>query len=155
MELLRRIGEHWLDLVQTIGIVATILFSVQTSRRDKQERKLSNLIALKDQMRAIWKEASERKALSRINKPEVDLQAQPVSEDESIFVRDLILHLDTVHRSIKAGMFVDVEGLPRDVRVFFLNPIPRAVWEHYKQFQNNEFISFVEALMHRKKFVGD
>lgn len=59
----------------------------------------------------------------------------------------LILHLDTVRRAIKARMFVKVEGLQEDVRGLFALPIPKAVWEKMKPFQNKDFIAFIETAL--------
>lgn len=37
-----------------------------------------------------------------------------ISEEENLFVKLLILHLDTVHRAVRTGMFVKLEGVQKD-----------------------------------------
>jgi hypothetical protein len=72
------------------------------------------------------------------------LDTKPLSHEERRFVTELVLHLDAVHRPIKARMAVNIEGLRKDVRDFFALPIPKAVWEMLKPYQDTDFIAFVE-----------
>jgi len=139
------IAERWFEFVQTGGIIAGLLFSAFTAWKDERARKISNLIELKKEHREIWREVYDRPELNRILKREVDLGVHPISGEEAVFVKSLILHLDTVHRAIKAGMFVKLEGLETDVRDFFSSPIPRAIWEKLKPLQDKDFVNFVEA----------
>jgi len=83
--------------------------------------------------------------LARVLKPDVDLNKEPISNEEGLFVKMLILHLDTVRQAIKAGMFVKIEGLQQDVREFFALPIPKTVWNGVKKFQNADFVEFIES----------
>jgi len=145
MEGLQWIGEHWFDLLQTVGIVGGLLFTAYTIRKDDQSRKIANLIAIKQQYRDIWQEFYNRPQLGRVLKKGVDLTTQPISPEESLFVRLLILHLDSVHRAMKADMFVSLEGLQADIREFFSSPITKAVWEKMRPLQDLDFVCFVEA----------
>jgi hypothetical protein len=77
----------------------------------------------------------------------VDLNEHPVSEEEWVFVKTLLLHLDTVHRAIKAGMFIKISGLETDIRFFVSLPIPKAVWERIKPFQDDDFVTFVDGCL--------
>jgi hypothetical protein len=144
MEGLQWIGEHWFDLLQTVGIIGGLLFTAYTTRKDDRSRKIANLIAIKQQYREIWKELYDRPQLARVLEKWVDLEAQPTSLQEWLFVKLLILHLDAVHHAMKADMFVSLEGLQKDVKEFFSAPIPRAIWEKLKPFQDKDFVEFVE-----------
>jgi len=42
-------------------------------------------------------------------------------------------------------MFASPEGLKAEVRGFFSCPIPKAIWEKMKIFQNKKFTAFVES----------
>jgi hypothetical protein len=88
--------------------------------------------------------------LSRVLKHDVDLNKEPISDEEWLFVKMLILHLDTVRRAIKARMFVKIEGLREDVRDLFALPIPKAVWEKIKPFQDKDFVAFIEDCLKEK-----
>jgi hypothetical protein len=46
-----------------------------------------------------------------------------------------------------AAIFVKIQGLQKDIRDFFMLPIPKAVWEKIKPFQDGDFIVFVESCL--------
>ena len=144
MEGIQWIGEHWFDLLQTVGIVGGLLFTARTTLKDDQSRKIANLIAIKQQYREIWKELYDRPQLGRMLEKGVNLNTHPISTEESLFVKLLILHLDTVYRAMKAGMFVSLEGLQEDVREFFSSPIPRTIWSKMRPYQDKDFVRFIE-----------
>lgn len=135
---------NWFDLLQTVGIVGSLLFTAYTVRRDEKARKVGNLIAIKQEHREIWKDLYDNPELTRVLEKRVDLDKKPISDAESLFVRSLILHLSTVFRAMRENMFVPLEGLGGDIREFFSLPIPREVWKKYRRFQNGDFVRFVE-----------
>jgi hypothetical protein len=139
------VAEHWFELLQTVGIIGGLVFTAYTVRKDDSERQIANLLAIKQQHREIWKELYDRPKLFRVLKKDVDLSAEPVTDEEGLFVKLLFLHLDAVHRSKQAGMFVEIQGLSKDIREFLALPIPREVWNRLEPFQDKEFIAFVEA----------
>ncbi len=139
------ISEHWFDLLQTVGIVGGFAFTARSLRKDETARKISNLIEVKEQYREIWKELYERPRLFRVLKKDADLNEQPISDEEWLFVKLLIFHLDTVHRAMQAGMFVKLEGLHMDVKDFFSLPIPKSVWDKIRPLQDRDFVTFIES----------
>jgi hypothetical protein len=138
---------HWLDLVQSIGIVGGLLFSAYTTRKDERARRISNSIAINEQYRDIWKEMYDRPELSRVLSKDANVEQMPVSRQEELFVTTLILHLSTVYRAIKHGEFVKLEGLQKDVEAFFSLPIPQAVWRKIKPLQDRNFVRFIEEIL--------
>jgi hypothetical protein len=147
MGALHWIQEHWTDLLQNIGIIGGLVFSAYALRKDEKARRIGNLIAITRQYREIWKELYERPTLSRVLKKEVDLNQEPLSEEEALFVNLLILHLSCVYQAVKEGMFVALEGLQSDTKEFFSLPVPRAAWEKMKPFQNQDFVKLIETSM--------
>src|SRR5579871_6256789 len=143
MEALQWISEHWFDLAQTAGIVGGLLFTAFAIRKDDKARTITNTIAVNEQYSRIWHEFYVRPELARILKKDVDLDKQPVSNDEGLFVKTLLLHLDVVRRTMKARIFVKIQGLRSDVREFFELPIPKSVWEKLKPFQYDAFVAFI------------
>jgi hypothetical protein len=141
------IAEHWFDLLQTVGIVGTLLFTAFTTRRDERARRIGNSIAINEHYRQIWKELYERPRLARVLARDVDLEKEPISMEEELFVTMLILHLGTVYRAMKHGEFVKLEGLQRDVKEFFILPIPTAIWKKVGSFQDENFAKFVESTL--------
>lgn len=113
-------------------------------RKDERARKIGNLIAVKQQYREIWEKLYDHPKFFRILKSEVDLKRQPITEEERLLVKFIIFNLDTIYRSMKSGVFVHLEGLQKDVREFYSLPIPKAVWEKIKPYQDAEFVRFVE-----------
>ena len=73
-----------------------------------------------------------------------------MSTAEWLFVKLLIIHLDNVHRAMKRGLFVTIEGLQADIRMFFSSPIPKRIWDMVKPMQNEEFILFVESALNAR-----
>ena len=61
-----------------------------------------------------------------------------------MFVHTLILHLRAAFKARDLGMQFDDDAVAADIRQFFNRPIPRAVWERSKVFQDREFVEFVE-----------
>lgn len=144
MQILKWLSEQWFELFQTIGIVAGLFFSNYALRRDEQARRISSLNAIKQDYLEIWNKVYERPELVRVLNSSVDLDANPITTAEWLFIKLLVLHLDSVHRAIKAGLFVSVEGLQKDIEEFFKSPIPKVIWEKMKPLQDKEFVRFVE-----------
>ncbi len=144
MEALHWVAEHWLDFLQSVGIICGLLFTVHTIRTDAKGRRIANLIVFSQQHRDIWKQMYAHPELARVFASEVDLDRAPVTNNERLFAQLLILHLDSVHRAIKEDMFVSLSGLQQDIRMSLAAPILRAVWEEMKEFQDNDFVAFVE-----------
>ena len=137
------VTEHWFDLIQTVGIVAGLLFTAYAALREERATKIATLFAANEQYREIWQELFKNPRLSRVLRKEVNLNKESVSEEEALFVNLLILHLGTVYRAMRSGMFVKLEGLQRDIREFFSLPIPKTVWEKARPFQNKDFVQFI------------
>ena len=148
MEVFQWVGQNWFELLQTAGIGASLLFTGYSMRRDEKARRISNLSAIKQDYIAIWNTLYERPELGRVLDRTVDLNQHPISTPEWLFVKLLVLHLDSVHRAIKAGLFISVEGLQKDIKEFFKAPIPKAIWGKLKPLQDKDFVRFVEASMH-------
>jgi hypothetical protein len=146
METTRWIAEHWFDLLQTAGIVSGFAFTTHTLHTDSEARKIGNMIALNQQHMSIWKELYARPELSRITDERVALDTKPLSHEERLFVTFLILHLSVVYRAMRVKMFVNIEGLIKDVKEFFSLPIPKIIWDTIKSSQDKDFVRFIESI---------
>jgi hypothetical protein len=144
MGVFQRLAAHWFDGVQIVVLVGGLLLTAYTIHKDARARQISNLIALNQRHDDIWRTLYERPQLSRVLKYEVDLKKHPISDEERLFVKMLFIHLDTVRRTAKAGMFIEIRGIRKDLRTFIRLPIPAAVWEKLKPFQDQDFIAFVD-----------
>jgi len=141
------VAEHWFELLQTVGIIGGLLLTAYTLRKDEKARKVSNLIAINAQYERIWNEFYARPMLHRVLRPDVDLGKEPISDDEQLFVKTLIFHLDAVRRAMDAGVFVEIQKLQKDIQNFFAFPIPHAIWNKIKPFQDEDFVEFIECCL--------
>jgi hypothetical protein len=78
---------------------------------------------------------------------DTDLTKKPVSGREQLFINTLIQNLSTVFRATKHRELVKLEGLRKDMGEFFALPIPKAVWENVRSFQDRSFVRFVEECL--------
>ncbi len=138
------VSDNWFSLIQTLGIIAGLVFTAASFRVDAKTRQISNLLTITGQHREIWKEFYRRPELSRVLEHEPDLEARPLSNDEELFVRLLILHLSSTFEATRDDLYLKPEGLERDVQFFFSLPIPKTVWNKFKVFQNSRFVQFIE-----------
>lgn len=116
-------------------------------RREGRALRATNILRLTEQHRDLWKELFARPSLSRVLKADADLAARPVSDDESVFVGLLILHLNSTYVAIKAGVLKSPEGLAPDIRGFFSLPIPGAVWQRMHHLHDADFVAFVNGAL--------
>jgi len=136
--------ENWFTGLQTLAIVSGFIFTCITLRRDERSRRVGNLFQLNSNHRQLWEQLFTQPQLRGILSAERDISSEPVTNDEALFVGFLILHLNTAHKAIRNQLLDTPEGLAADVRTFFALPIPRAVWEERRRYQDAEFVSFVE-----------
>jgi hypothetical protein len=141
---------HWYDLIQTIGIIGGLVFGAVTEIKADRSRRITNLIAIKEQYNEIWRELFRKPGLARILKSDVDLEKSPATAEEQLFVKMLLLHLDTLRRTVNARMFVRMEEVQKDVRDFLSLPIPKFVWKDIKPFQDRDFVEFVESALAKR-----
>lgn len=146
--------EHGFTLLQTIGIVAGLFFTAWTIRLDARERRIENLFVITNAHREIWSILYDRPELARILETDFpDGHPEPTME-ERIFVRSLILHLAASFRARSYGMYFYNAGLAADVRQFFSTPIPGAVWEAMKYYQEPDFVRFIEVQLWQRSSKG-
>jgi hypothetical protein len=145
MEGPRWIADNWVNILNAVGVVGGLFFTATSIRSGAKTQRVANLLTVTSNHRQIWNEFSSRPELARILDASVDLTKQPVTQDEAEFVNSVILHLASVFYAMKDGIVVKLKGLRQDVCAFFSLPIPQAVWEKSKVFQNDDFVKFVES----------
>jgi hypothetical protein len=140
---------HWIDLLQSTGILAGLLFTAYNIRSDSRDRKIHSVFALTEAHRDIWSKVYEHPNLASVLRPEVNAESFSVSNEQELFVHLLILHLAASYQARKLGMYFQEDGLRLDIREFFSLPIPKAVWEKSKVYQDHDFVKFVESCVDR------
>ena len=137
---------HLGDLLQGASLLG-LFFTVYTLRQDAKERKIQNLFAVTAGHREIWSKVYDKPELARILQTDIDLDEDPPSFQERLFVQLLILHLSSSFQAREAGMDFGGDAIEADIRQFFARPIPSAVWERSREFQSPDFVRFVERAM--------
>ena len=137
-------AENWIRLLDAIGIISGLFFTAITLHSDTKSRQIANLLTITTNHRQVWKEFYLRPELSRVMDPSADPAKQAVTPAEEEFVNFVTLHLSSVYYAMHNEMVVNVERSRRVVGSFFSLPIPRSIWEKTKQFQNRDFVEFVE-----------
>lgn len=133
--------------MQSVGIVAGMVFTTVALRREARERRAAHLVELTDLHRQLWLETSRRPELARLLSPAPELPPGPVTAAEELFVNLLIVHLSTVWELVRQDSVVSQDAVKRDVRAFFALPVPRAVWERTKAVRDRDFVRFVESCL--------
>ncbi|MBI5767656.1 MAG: hypothetical protein HZA93_07660 [Verrucomicrobia bacterium] len=144
------LSDNWFTALQSFAIVSGFVFTCVTLRRDERTRRVGNLFKLTANHRELWSQLFVRPELRRIMSKTCDLSLEPVTADESLFVRFLILHINSAHHAIKYGLMDAPDGFDADLREIFANPIPHAVWQNLRHLQDADFIEFVESHFHHR-----
>lgn len=148
--------QNWFDLLQSAGIVAGLFFTGYSLRITARTQRITNLFQLTQYHRELWSLMLDRTALTRVRKPVVDLQAEPLTEEERLFVSLIILHLNLAYYAHTYDAIIPTEEVELDVGHFFSLPIPRSVWEQSAKYQNREFVHFVDqCLKNARQVSGD
>jgi len=137
------ITRNWIDILQSVGIIAGFFVSAYTIHKDAQVQRVQNLFTLTKNHREIWSQFADRPELARVLDPAPDLDAHPITDAERLFVLFLILHLASSFEATKYGMYFAEHGLYADVREFFSSPVPRHVWHEFQRYQRPDFVEFV------------
>ncbi|SDS02477.1 hypothetical protein [Opitutus sp. GAS368] len=143
-------ADNWFTALQTLAIVSGFAFTCITLRRDARSRRVGNLFQLTAHHHDVWAELFKQPELRRVLSARADLDREPVTDNEALFVGFLILHLSTAHQAIKQGLMDPLDGLGADIRTFFARPVPRAVWQNLRQFQDAGFVAYVEGYFHER-----
>ena len=138
---------HWFQLLQSIGIIAGLTFTGWNIRLVAKARQLSNLFELTKSHREIWSKVFGNPGLHRVLQRDLDLQVNPVTLEEQVFVTLMILHLSALFEARKSKSMPQLERLEDDLRDFMGLPIPQTVWTEMKHYQNAPFVAFVEAIL--------
>ena len=143
------LNSNWSSVVGGVGIIGSLLFTAAYFRQDSKNRVVSNLLAVEERHRALWSEAQQRQDLQRIFSCKADVLAKPLSTEEDVFLKRIILHFETGWRLAKIMNWGEMKLLARDAGSFFSLPLPCAAWEKAKEFRNPQFVRFVERAMKR------
>lgn len=133
-----------MTVLNAVGVIGGLFLTARALRSETKTRKIANLLTATTNHREVWKEFFEHPELARVVDPSANLAKRPVTPVEQEFVNMVVNHISSVYESLKDELVTKQEGLRQDVRSFFSLPLPKAVWEKTKIFQNQDFVKFVE-----------
>lgn len=145
MEGFRWIADNWVTLLNAVGVGGSLFFTATAVRSATKTQRIANLLALTSNHREVWREFFSNPELARVLDASADLTKDPITPGEQEFVNMVVLHISSAYESLRDELMVRQEGLGNDMRSFFSLPIPRAVWQKTKAFQNDDFVRFVES----------
>lgn len=151
MEGLHWITQNWFDILSAVGIIGGLFFTAISLRSETKTREIANLLTVTTNHREIWKEFFRQPELSRVLDASVDLATEPITHLEREFVNFVILHLSSVYYAMKDDVIIRLDGLRKDAGSFLSLPIPQAIWEKTKVFQNKDFVVFVEESCNKEQ----
>lgn len=141
---------NWVNFVQTIGIVAGLLFTAVSFRRDTQARRISNLLTLKEEHRELWSIVHQNPSFSRILDPHADLVAAPMTNEEEVFLRQMIVHCAVGFELVRRGTPLELKAVSRDFAEIFSLPLPKDAFQRARHGQSPDFVEFVERAVAKK-----
>lgn len=134
-------------MLRDVGITIGLLLTAYTIWREERAQKIANRISIANQYLDITADLFRHPRLHRVMRTDVDLETEPITDEEMLHVKRRIIHLNTVYQAARAGKFVRVEGMRADIRNFFSLPIPRAVWDRVRDVQDEDFAVFVDGCL--------
>lgn len=141
---------NWFNLIQTAGIIGTVIFAGVGVHREAKAREVENLLTLAQHHRILWDGFAANPSLQRVLALQADTVKHPPTLAEADFLNRVFVHYQTGWRVAKAGGITTLAEMKEDVRGFFSLPLPHAVWEKTKKYRNRRFVRFVKRALTTK-----
>lgn len=139
------LSQNFFNLFSAVGIIGSLWFTAVSLRSETKTRRVANLLTITANHREVWKEFFGKPELARVIDPSADVRKLPATPAEEFFVNMVISHTSSVYEALKDDLLIKQENLRRDVRSFFLLPVPKAVWTKTKLLQNQDFAAFIDS----------
>lgn len=136
---------HWFDIVQSIGIISSLLLGGWMARRSFQANRVSNYLLLTQYHREIWSLTLNTEKYDSITSAKKELWHQPITNDESIFLTFVFLHVSCAYELSRTSSLIQIENVAEDLRGLLIAPKARRHWEETKRFHNASFVRFVDS----------
>ena len=81
MGFLQWAAQNWFTVLQSAGIIGSLLFTAASLRLDAKARHVGNLMAITKNHREIWGELYQRPELARVIDAGADLEQKPMSDE--------------------------------------------------------------------------
>jgi len=132
------LANNWVNLLQGIGIVGSLLFTGKALHQSASSMRLNAMLKLGEH---------RRPELTRVLQETVDLISHPVTPSEAEFLNIILVHFQTGWEMTLNHGIGSLEAYRRDLLEFLSLPIPTHVWENTKQHRDPRFVEYVEQLL--------
>jgi hypothetical protein len=103
-----------LPAVQTTGIVASLLLSFFAFVSSKKTTIVNNSFIVNQHHRELWLNYCENPELHRCYQKDIDLESNPATSAEKMFVNMLFIHMSMCNEAMKRNSIIKIEGLEQD-----------------------------------------
>ena len=138
------LAKNWSDVLQNIGIIGGLIYTARSVRFQTKAQIVQSSFQQIQRHAEIHRDLATRPELARIRDAKADLIQRPLTNEETLFVGQMIAHLYSSYFAIKNGVLNKPEALELDIKTFFSLPVPSAVWERMRIYQDRDFRDFVE-----------
>ncbi len=145
------LSANWFSLVQSAGIIISILLTAAAMRRERRSRRVGDYLALASEHRELWGDLHRRPELARVVASEVDLLEQPLSTAEEEFLLLIIVHFHTGWLLACQDSLVSRAVLARDAGAFFRLPLASEVWKRTQAARDPAFVEFINSACAKPK----
>ncbi|MEO1263188.1 MAG: hypothetical protein AAFZ15_30540 [Bacteroidota bacterium] len=144
------LAKNWFDLLQSGFIVAGFVLSYLAIRGETQAKKVEHLLNITQSHREIWEKTYTNPKLLRIRKSDIDLDKEPITEQERRMAKEIIMHIYVVNRAIKNRQ-LDKGEMEKDIADFLSHQIPNRVWHEVKGYYDKRFVNHIEGLLSKNR----
>lgn len=144
MKILTILAENWFTLLQSVGIVGSLLLGVVSSRDNTRAKLAETFLTISSEHQKIWRDYYQNPDLRRVRESLVDLDVSPITLQERRFVQSVLVHVNAVFHARRLGSVIEPEGARADIRSFFSLPIPHAVYTDQKHLLDRAFVAYIE-----------
>jgi hypothetical protein len=135
----------WFTLVQTVGIIASLLFTAYELRRNRASCIAANEIKLIELHRDLWRMTIDQPSLMRPFGHDLKPDELKLSIAESRFVNLLFLHISGAFRLTEAGEVRRTGDFRGDLKELLARPAIRNFWEANQRYHDARFVAFVNS----------
>jgi hypothetical protein len=143
-QLVRWFFEQYGQIIESVGIIASLCFAALAYRADMRTRKADILIRITEGHRQIWTFYEQTPELSRIFNSSVDVKATPPTAKELRFVQFVINHIVITFKSHKMGIYRQPEALEAGHSRLLCMADLKETWKRVRRYQDADVIEFFE-----------
>jgi hypothetical protein len=154
-EIVAWLHQNWFQLVQTVGIISSLVYAGRNLRVTLRAQQVDNLFRLTNAQRELYSRLFDKEELRRVFDSDVNLDQNPITYEERLFLTQAILHFSLAKRASDHDAVLPMDGLERDAKSFFNLPLTKKVWNEIKAVQNSDLVEMVDDLIESQSDPSD